>query len=197
MTQPKDITFEGSGSHFITLGARYAIEKEEVYLYFSATWLGKPIRFTQCIKRTQQSRGLGEYTNYVVDANYVDEDRKRLSELSWVARSACDTATTDAVQDFLTTDIVNAKTAYRDSAAQALVRSIQRLGKERFEPWQAIRSAVSLHRMRLSFGVESALLDYATKLEAVDDANAKITETLERESVDFNGYTWKSNKVDA
>jgi hypothetical protein len=205
MAQVKDVKFEGTGSHSITLGRGYAIEREEVFLYFSGTWLGKTIRFNhkvdryRCAGMTSITDGeLSEWRNYVIDAHEVNEEGRRVSELSGTARSACYEATNSVVADWLLTDILAAKTAYRDSAAQALARAIQRLGTDRYQPWVAIRAALKVHRMRLSFGVEGALGDYAKALELVSTANEDITETLANEKAEFNPYTWSSNgKVDA
>jgi hypothetical protein len=134
----------------------------------------------------------------VQDAHVVDENGRRVSELSQVARRACDDATQLAVVEWLNTNIAEGRTAYRDSANNALGRAIQRLAGERNEPWGAIREAVGVHHLRLSSDVEGVLLDYANAIEATSEANRLVSAVLQQEKADFNAFTWTANgKVDA
>jgi hypothetical protein len=55
----KDVELRGCGSFSVTLGYHYEIQKEEFWLYFSATWRGQPVRFTQKVDRLPL-RGLDE-----------------------------------------------------------------------------------------------------------------------------------------
>jgi hypothetical protein len=197
MTRIKDIKFEGVGPHSITLGAQYAIEKEEVFLYFSATWLNKPVRFHQRADRySYSSTGLCEWRHYVVEGNFVDESahNSRGASLSDTARDAVGEATREIVDNWLVNKPV-IETAlqlipvYRDSANRALARAIQRLGSS-YDPWTQINGAVKVHRMRLVPDVEESLKAYATALFNAERANADVTRSLEEGSW-FNSYSWR------
>lgn len=195
MADVKDIKFEGSGSHFVTLGRGYRVEKEEVYLYFSGTWLGKSIRFHHKVDRYtysqfQADKGgsidvLGEWRYHVIEADYYDEEGKRTASLSGTARQRLNAATNELVALWLTTE------DFTQSHARALGYAIQRLGGDRYEPWKQVHGAVSVHHETLSDDVKNALRDWATEIFEAARGSENVTRHLQADK-SFNPFFWKT-----
>lgn len=187
MTNVKDINFEGASSHYVTLGAGYALEKEEVYLYFSATWMSKPVRFHHRASRYTHSSGLSEWRNVVIQASFIEQREDSfvtLGECSQAARRALDAATTDVVTAWLegrgvievALGIVE---TYANSYKRALGRTIQRIGDNRYEPWLEVNRAVSVHHEVLDTEVKRALTEWATEIFEAARGRENVTRVLD------------------
>lgn len=200
MTQVKDIKFEGTGSHSIKLGSGYAVESEEVFLYFSASWLNKPVRFTQRASWYRGSGGRTEWRNYVVEARYVVEVECANGVINTVsdgsvsdkARRALDLATDQLVKGWLVSDEDTDQYVgpYTQSYARALGNAIQQLGDDRYEPWKKVNGAVSVHHETLGDDVKESLRNWATSLFEVSRERENVTRALEKNEW-FNPYHWK------
>jgi hypothetical protein len=190
MAEAKNVKFEGFGFHSVDFKNNFELTSEEVYLYFSATWLGKEVRFVHKADRYRHSSGLSEWRAYVSEGwSKIDSEYGwKGDELSSTARAALNAASKQYVEDWLISE------AYRESYRSAVYNAILRCGAERYRPWEKVRSALKAWRMWLSTEREATLHAYADALEAADYAEVKARE-LAGGTSNFNSYTW--TKVDA
>jgi len=174
----KDAVLQHTGSHHISddVSSRCAegIGKEEVYLYFTAKWRGKPVTVTVSADRyaasfydgetdTSTSR-LTDWRVYARDARFYDPDRNggRGEATSDTARSALSKLCEPLAVEWLASD------AYTASFQAALGRMIMRHFRDNYSA---------------SWKVGAALAEFASRL--APDVFTAIGRTLDA----YNAYT--------
>lgn len=184
-----DVELRGCGSFSVTLGAQCAIEKEEFWLYFSATWRGQSVRFAQKVDRymhrqwsedNSSSNVMSEWRNYATEAREFDPTAHadRGASLSEIARRALGEASDELVEAFLGSERFveqeqRTTTSLRRSVAAA---SIHTRGK-RCPLDCAARSRVARHLFcRAVRGREDALARSGRGCMTQDQWRAKIIE---------------------
>jgi hypothetical protein len=190
----RDISLDGCGSFSTKLGRGHLIESQEFYLYFSGTWRGQAVRFTQQVRRyryagqTSSEIGrLSDWMHYVTEARALDPERNggRGDDLTTTARHALGEVSDGLVDEFL------AGGEFTRMEAVSIGRAIQGYGRETYQPWATIRAALKVHAGHLPDDSANALLALADTLEAADEAMRAVSDTL---TGGFNSYSWTASE---
>lgn len=179
-----------TGSHYlsddISSDAVDGITKEEVYLYFTATWRGKPVVVGMSADRysasffneaTGESRNqLTKWRTYATEARYSDDPNTRSGDpVSGTARAALSKLCEPLVLEWLDSD------AYAASFRTAVAQLIMRKFRDDYSASRRVSEALSTFRTRLSPTARDAIqrtLDAYVEYEA---AKAHANQTIEQE----------------
>lgn len=174
-----EVTFEGSGSHHVALNRGPDNLREEVYLYFFATWRGDPVRVTMSCDRYTVSdsdpdvpdRHLTEWRIFAQDARVWDENSGRGPHVTDLARSRLSDALKPLAAEWLTSD------NYVTSEQNAYTRAIGRLLTDGYNRSDRTRRAKHDYRDKLRDEQAAAITSAIIAYDAYQSALEQVSET--------------------
>lgn len=183
----RDANLDHTGSHHIESAissqAADGIGKEQVFLYFAATWRGKPVTVTMQADRyaasffdgdeNKSTNRLTDWRVYASEARFIDPDKNggRGDDVTETARRALSNLCEPLVYPWL------ASNAYTVSFQAAASRMIMRYFRDDYSASRRVAEVLATFRDRLPdahFGAIKATLDAYTAYEEVKAATDRL-----------------------
>jgi hypothetical protein len=179
----KDAALQKTGSHYISddVSSQNAegIGKEEVFLYFSAKWRGKPVSVTMHADRYAARYGdtgnkLTPWRVYAQEAHLEDPERNggRGEPVSGTARAALSKLCEPMTVEWLATD------AYTASFQTAVAHTIMRKFHDEYRATRSVTEALATFKTRLAPPVYQAISDALEAWQAFEAAKAQAFDAI-------------------
>lgn len=183
----KNAVLQKTGSHHISDENSHAadgISKEQVFLYFSAKWRGKPVIVTMQADRYaascwNESNGVStnrlvEWRTYAEDARYEDPEKNggRGEHVTGTARSALSKLCQPLVVEWLASD------AYAASFQTAVAHTVMRKFQDNYSASRRVSEALVTFRTRLQPATLKAISDTLKAYDKYESVKARAFETI-------------------
>lgn len=179
----KNAQLERTGSHYLSDDGSHGddangISREEVYVYLSATWRGKPVRVTMSCDRYCASfdgeNRLTDWRVYARDVRYYDPEKNggRGEEASGTARSALSTLCEPIATEWLDSE------EYRLSYQVAAGHMIMRHFRDDYSAERRVSEALERLGSHLAPMVRAAITETLDAYRAFQVAKAHAEHTL-------------------
>jgi hypothetical protein len=173
----KDAVLQKTGSHSVSDDGSSRAEgfsREEVYLYFSAKWRGKPVVVTMSADRYAHSSGMSGWRVYASEARLEDPERNggRGESVSGTARAALSKLCEPMATEWLESE------AYAASFQRALAHMVMRKFRDEYRATRGVAEALATFKTRLAPATYQAISNALEAWRAFEAAKAQAFDAI-------------------